>query len=118
MHLQHRYNAACAAALAGSGQGQDRPALDETARARWRQQAREWLNSDLAAWAKILERNSLESRLLIRQNLQHWKGDGDLAGIRDEAALAHLPAGEQKAYRALWSRVDGLLAAAYGPASH
>ena len=31
---QHRYNAACAAALASSGQGKEEPALDEAARDR------------------------------------------------------------------------------------
>jgi hypothetical protein len=41
--------------------------------------------------------------------LQHWKVDGDLAGIRDPEALAKLSAAEQKAWRALWAKVDTLL---------
>jgi hypothetical protein len=46
------------------------------------------------------------------QTLQRWKADPDLAGIREEPALARLPADEQKACRALWSAVDALLAKA------
>src|SRR5262249_38334051 len=40
---QHRYNAACAAALAAAGQGQDKPPPDDTAKAKLRRQALDWL---------------------------------------------------------------------------
>jgi eukaryotic-like serine/threonine-protein kinase len=40
--LQHRYNAACAAALAGCGKGEDSAEVNEVERARWRQQALDW----------------------------------------------------------------------------
>ena len=95
----NRYNAACAAALAGSGKGKDEPAPDDAAKARWRNQALDWLKADLAAWAKVLESGPPQARPSIRQTLQHWKVDPDLAGIRDEPALARLPADEQKACR-------------------
>ena len=55
MQVQNRYNAACAAALAGCGQGKDDLSLDDVARTRWRKQATDWLTADLAAWSKILE---------------------------------------------------------------
>ena len=38
----------------------------------------------------------------------------DLAGIRDKAALAKLPAEEQKAFTRLWSDVAALLKRAEG----
>src|SRR5262249_37165961 len=38
IRAQHRYNAACAAALAGCGPGKDDPPLGETAKAHWRDQ--------------------------------------------------------------------------------
>src|SRR5262249_42911465 len=41
----HRYNAACAAALAGAGQGEDGAKLDDKERARWRKQAVDWLRA-------------------------------------------------------------------------
>jgi hypothetical protein len=46
----------------------------------------------------------------VGQKLVHWKGDPDLAGIRDATALGSLPADEQDACRALWAEVDALLA--------
>jgi tetratricopeptide (TPR) repeat protein len=113
----NRYNAACAAALAGSGQGRDEPPLDEAAKARWRIQARDWLQADLAAWSKLLASGPPEVRPALRPTLQHWKADADLAGIREEPALARLPADEQKACRSLWSEVDALLAQAQGKPS-
>jgi serine/threonine-protein kinase len=114
MKIQHRYNAACAAALAGCGQGKDDPPLDEPAKARWRKQAIDWLEADLAAWSKIRESGPPQARQAISQTLQHWKADPDLAGLRDPAALAKLPEDEQKACRALWAELDALLAKASG----
>ena len=110
MQVQNRYNAACAAALAGCGQGKDDPPLDDTAKARWREQAIDWLKADLAGWSKTLENSPPQARQSIAKTLQHWKTDRDLAGIRDPAALAKLPADEQTTCRNLWSQVDALLA--------
>ena len=110
MRAQNRYNAACAAALAGCGQGKDDPPLDDTAQARWRKQAIDWLTADFAAWSKGLGSGPPQARQAISQTLQHWKADPDLAGIREPAVLAKLPAGEQTTYRNLWSEVDALLA--------
>src|SRR5262249_59110865 len=45
----HRYNAACAAALAGCGAGQDADQLDDKERAGLRRQALDWPRADLAA---------------------------------------------------------------------
>ncbi len=109
MKVQNRYNAACAAALAGCGQGKDEPPLDEPARARWRKQAIDWLKADLAFWSQILEKGQPEARQSVPQTLRHWKVDSDLAALRDPAALAKLPEDDQKACRALWTKVDALL---------
>ena len=114
MKVQNRYNAACAAALAGSGQGKDDAPLDDATKARWRKQAADWLKADLAAWSKISEGDSAKATQAISQTFQHWKADTDLAGLRDPDALARLPADEQKACRALWAEVDALLAKVQG----
>jgi len=114
MQVQNRYNAACAAALAGSGQGQADPPLDDAAKARWREQAIDWLKADLTAWSKVVESGPAQARQAISQTLQHWKVDTDLAGLRDQAALAKLPEDEQKACRALWAEVEILLAKSQG----
>jgi len=114
MQDQNRYDAACAAALAGSGQGKDDPPLDEPTKARWRKQSLDWLKADLAAWLRVLQTGPPELRQSIPQTLQHWKSDPDLAGLRDSDALKRLPEAEQKACRALWAEVDALLVKAQG----
>ena len=105
----HRYNAARAAALAGTGQEKDEPPPNDSAKAKLRQQAREWLNAELAAWARVLETGPAESKAKIAPTLQHWKTDADLAGIRDEKELAELAEVERAAFKQLWTDVDRLL---------
>ena len=112
MRAQNRYNAACAAALAASGQGKDEPPLDDGKKAHWRKQAIAWLKADLAAWSKLLANGPPQAKQSIAQTLQHWKADIDLAGLRDAAALAKLSDDEEKAWRALWAEVDALVAKA------
>ena len=114
MQAEHRYMAGCAAALAASDQGGDRPGLDESDRTRWRKQAIDWLKADLAYWAKHVETGTSQDRSSIAVTLQHWKSDPDLAGIRDEVALGKLREDEQKAWRALWAEVDALVKKARG----
>jgi serine/threonine-protein kinase len=99
----HRYNAACAAALAGTGQGKDAADLPEKERARRRKQALDWLRADLAAWAKVTD------RARVQQTLEHWQQDADLAGVRDQEALAKLPPAERQAWSQFWSEVAELL---------
>ncbi len=106
----HRYNAACAAALAAAGQGTDDPKPDDAARAGLRGQALGWLKAERAAWAKLLDAGDSQSRPLVQQTLQHWQADSDLAGVRDTGALAKLPESERVAWRSLWAEVDALLA--------
>ena len=106
---QHRYNAACAAALAGCGKGTDDPPPDDASKVKLRRQALDWLKADLAAWSKILESGPPQARPVVASTLKHWKEDSDLAGIRDAAALAKLPQEERAACKQLWGDVDGLL---------
>ena len=105
---QHRYNAACAAALAGCGQGQDAANLDENERARLRKQASEWLNADLGAWRKLLRKEPDKVRPVVARQMHHWLQDTDLAGVRDEQALARLPQAEGGDWRKLWHEVEAL----------
>jgi serine/threonine-protein kinase len=111
---QHRYNAACVAALAGCGQGRDDPPLDEAARADLRKQALGWLRAELAAWVRTLDAADPTSRAGVARTLQHWKKDSDLAGVRDPEALARLPEVERKEWPSLWADVDRLLQRAGG----
>jgi hypothetical protein len=105
----HRYNAACAAALAASGQGKDAGKLDDKQRVSLRKQALDWLGADLVAWTKVLDKAPPQARPLVQRTLQHWQKDPDLAGLRDKAALAKLPEAERKAWDQLWTEVAALL---------
>ena len=65
----HRYNAACAAAMAGSGKGKDNPSPDDAARADLRNKALAWLRADLAARTKPLGSAPPEARAAIARAL-------------------------------------------------
>jgi serine/threonine-protein kinase len=109
---QHRYNAACSAALAGCGQGKDADTLDANKRKELRRQALEWLRADLETWSKRLTDAKPAQRQAILQTLRHWQQDSDLAGVRDDKALAALPAAERRAWHKLWADIAGLIAQA------
>ena len=105
----HRYNAACAAALAGCGRGDDAKDLDDKERADWRQQALDWLRADLS-----LQEGQVNSDLpgVSKKSLaalRHWQEDADLSGLRNAPELAKLPADEQEACQKLWADVQALL---------
>ena len=102
----HRYDAACAAALAAAGHGKDDPPPDSSAKAKLKSQALGWLKAELEAWAKLMDAGDPKAPALVIQTLQRWLADRDLAAIRDALALAALPSDEQKAWRTLWADVD------------
>jgi serine/threonine protein kinase/Flp pilus assembly protein TadD len=104
----NRYNAACSAARAGCGQGQDAAGLDEAERARLRRQALEWLRADLAAWGQFLEKEPDKARPRVQWALRMWQQDTDFAGVRGEA-LAKLPEAERQAWQQLWADVEQTL---------
>ena len=109
MQQQFRYNAACAAVLAGSGKGEDAAKLDDKDQARLRKQALDWLHADLDAWNKLLLGDPEKDRALVQQTLEHWQQDSELEGIRDPAALEKLPDAERRACEKLWAAVGELL---------
>jgi serine/threonine protein kinase/Tfp pilus assembly protein PilF len=109
------YNAACAAVLAGTGQGRDAGGLTAAERTRWRKQAIDWLRTDLAAFARRLQAGRPGDRRVVRDEMEHWLHDDDLSAIRDAAGIARLPADEQRACLKLWAAVDELLGRARGP---
>jgi serine/threonine-protein kinase len=112
----HRYNAACSAALAAAGQGEDATPLDDQERAHLRRQALDWLRADLVLHTKQLERGQPADRAAVQQNLKHWQEDSDLAGLRDKVALSNLSADEQKEFAQLWADVAALLKKGQTPA--
>jgi tetratricopeptide (TPR) repeat protein len=105
----HRYNAACAAALAAAGKGIDAGKLDDKEKARLRGQALTWLRAELAVGGKYLEKATPAGRARIRRTLRHWQRDPDLAGVRGNKALAMLQETERAGWRKLWAEVEALL---------
>jgi hypothetical protein len=104
----HGYDAACCAALAASGRGQDAAPLAEGERARLHRQARAWLRADLDAWRRRVLDGNLRDRADAATALRHWQGDTDLSGVRHPWSLRRLPADERGQLQTLWADVDAL----------
>src|SRR5262249_34889856 len=105
---QHRYSAACVAALAADGQGRDADKLDQKERECLRSQAYDWLRAELAAWARLFN-DTPQVRVILRQALAHWLKAPDLASVREPTALAKLPPDDEAAWCRLWDDVEALL---------
>jgi tetratricopeptide (TPR) repeat protein/tRNA A-37 threonylcarbamoyl transferase component Bud32 len=105
----HRYHAACCAALAAAGQGIDADNLAEKEKARLRGQALTWLKADLAMRGKQFTSEKAPDRQAAQKMLLHWQKDPDLAGVRDPKALARVPETERKEWAKLWGEVAALL---------
>jgi tetratricopeptide (TPR) repeat protein len=104
----HGYDAACYAALAGWGQGEDASELTDADRRYWRMAALAWMQAEVAKVTKRLADGG-EDRAKVEQLLRHWQIDADLSGVRDEAGLEKLPEEERGPWRQLWSEVRGLV---------
>jgi tetratricopeptide (TPR) repeat protein len=111
---EHRYNAACAAALAGCGQGADADHLDAKEREPLRRQALDWLRADLKAWCQVLDRSPDKSGPAIAEQMRHWLQDADFAGVRGPEALARLPEAERAPWQKFWQEVESLRERAAG----
>jgi tetratricopeptide (TPR) repeat protein len=103
----YRYNAACAAALAAAGKGAGAEKLEAKEKTSLRQQTLAWLQADVDARSRFLEKNPFLA-VRIQDDMQHWKADSDLAGVRDEQEIAKLPAEERAAWQKFWGEVDSL----------
>jgi hypothetical protein len=124
----YRYAAACVAALAGCGQGEDAVQLDEQERARRRQQALNWSREELKICRQELDKSPERDGPAVAQRmqlwLQHWLRDTGFAGVRGPESLARLPAAERQEWQKLWEEVEALrqraaeTAAAASPSRH
>jgi serine/threonine protein kinase/Tfp pilus assembly protein PilF len=110
----HRYNAACAAALAAVGQGKDVDRIGDKEKSRLRAQALDWLRADLEALGRLLDTEATPAPTAagVASTLKHWQSDPDLAGVRGAAALARLPEAERQPWQKLWDDAADLLARA------
>ncbi len=109
LRLGYRFDAACAAALAGAGQGEDVASFQELDRQRQRTQARHWLQDDLGLWTKLAASDKGVDRALARAAMLRWKQERAFAGVRGKDALQKLNEGERVAWQKFWDDVDGLV---------
>jgi hypothetical protein len=109
LHASHRYNAACAAALAGCGQGEDADKVDENERSRLRRLALDWLRAELNTWGRRLDTEPHKARPVVVEQMRHWQADTDFAGVRGAESLAGLPEAERQPWQKLWNDVADLL---------
>jgi serine/threonine protein kinase len=105
----NRYKAACAAALAGCGQGKDADKLEPEEYAHLRGQAIAWLKADLAVWPEQLKKLPQKAGPYLLRELRRWQADKDFNGVRGAAALAKLPETERRDWQELWEEVEELL---------
>jgi serine/threonine-protein kinase len=108
LQSQQRYSAACAAALAAVGQGEDAGQLPDKVVVMLRRQALHWLRADLGLYAKLAERDDPQAKEAVRQRLGQWQRGPALGSVRDPEALAQLPQGEREAWQTFWMRVQAL----------
>jgi tetratricopeptide (TPR) repeat protein len=111
---RHRYQAAWAAVLAGSGKGQDAGKLGEAEKARLRGQALAWLRGEVDAWRRRLAKGPAEARAEVLAMIGCWLRDRDIAWLRDPASLAGLPAAERGDWERMWRDLRELRASAGG----
>ena len=109
LKARHRYNAACHAALAAAGQGEDAAQLDDTERTRLRGQALDWLRPTWPCAPSKWKPANLPTVPLCEKTLRHWQQDTDLAGHPRRRPLAKLPRTDRKAFTQLWDDVAKLL---------
>jgi Flp pilus assembly protein TadD len=105
----NRFKAACAAAQAAAGLGNDAAKLSEPERNKCRRQSLAWLQADLALWRKHLDSAKAKERREALQMLRHWQDDADLAGVRGPKALAKLSAADRAPWRQFWQDVETLI---------
>jgi hypothetical protein len=96
----------CHATWAG---GEAVPPAAEAARARLRQQAWALLRAEVAAQARLLSSAIPAEAAAAQQVLEVLRRLPVLAGVRNPAALAHLPEPERQTWQAFWQEIEGLL---------
>jgi tetratricopeptide (TPR) repeat protein len=102
---QDRYNAARAAVLAAGPPVTEETQVQEVDRARMRQLALDWLQADLAFYAKLTVDAPTELHPFVMKRLQLCLKEPDFAGVRGQA-LAKLPDSERIAWTKLWTDVQ------------
>jgi tetratricopeptide (TPR) repeat protein len=100
----NRYNAACAAAMAGTCVGADTDQLTVKDKAIFRQKALDWLRAELANLQEKLHADP-KTAADTRDVLHYWQTDGNLTGVRQPEALSNLQEPERVGWQQFWADV-------------
>jgi serine/threonine-protein kinase len=103
----HRYAAACSAALGAAGVGEGANQLGTEQRKQLRSQALAWLRADLGAWDRVT-REAVTSGPMVRRAIRHWAENPQLASVRQPDSLRKLSAAELKEWFEFWADADAL----------
>jgi eukaryotic-like serine/threonine-protein kinase len=106
----HRWNAACAAVLAGTDQGTEVD-LDEKSKSELRDQGYRWLTEHVDVLCKELNQEDTKTGDLARRHLQDILKDQDFESVRTSNSLQKLPESERTKWQALWNKIRALLKA-------
>ena len=75
-----------------------------------RRQALDWLTAEYDAWAERHRLGKSGDRTTAATAVRSWYQNKDLAGVRDEQALAKFAPDERRAWQTLWAKVAELAA--------
>jgi hypothetical protein len=70
--------------------------------------ALDWLRADLKPYGPLVRQGNPTVKQQERQVRTQWRGDADLAPIRDQPALDLLSENERAAWQILWADVAAL----------
>lgn len=102
----HRFDAACAAAMAAAGHDKNSPPPDEAEQSRLRDLALGWLTIKLDDWTEFLPTVPQEARPGIIKNLSFWQAEKDLQSVHNPDAL---PKTERQQWQAFWDKYHRVL---------
>jgi serine/threonine-protein kinase len=105
LHDGYRYFAATCAARMGCGRGDAAEGAQAPRQTHWRGLALTWLRADLKLRQKQIDSGTAEQAKEARTKLRYWQTDRSLACVRQDQAIAGLPAGERDDWRRLWEAV-------------
>jgi tetratricopeptide (TPR) repeat protein len=105
----HRFNAACAAALAAAGKGNDAAGRADSQKRSWRRQTHEWLERDLEHWTELISAGGAGGSVEAGWFLTSCREAAELASLRGQRAIDLLPPDERDEWRTLWRHVDELI---------
>jgi serine/threonine-protein kinase len=100
-----RFAAACCAALASGGAGNDAAGLDDALRRQLRDRALQWLRIELNARRQQIKRGPADQAKQARAALRAWPTDDNLKNVCP-GAVAALPQPERAEWEKFWKEVE------------